>query len=71
VETEFFIQSLGLNLVSFVKIDNLPLLVLTIVVFLDTNSLTFLVFAVLDIKYLTVAPVDELTLLKLEHLEPS
>jgi len=73
METEFLIQSLGRNLIiniSFIKIDNLPLLVLTIGVLLDTNRLTFQVFAVGDIKYQVVSPVDDLTLLVLEHLVP-
>jgi hypothetical protein len=71
VESEFFIKSLGLNLVSLVKIKNVPLLVSTAVVVVHTNSLTFNIFRSSNIKDLVVSPIDELVLLILEKLEPS
>jgi hypothetical protein len=37
----------------------------------DTNSLTFYIFTTYNIKYFIVSPIDELTLLVLEYLEPS
>jgi len=40
------------------------------VVTLDANGMTFLVFASCNIKDLVVGPVDELTVLVLEDLEP-
>jgi hypothetical protein len=41
VETEFFIQSLGLSFGSFVKIDDLPFLVKSISLGMNNNWLTF------------------------------
>jgi hypothetical protein len=71
VESEFFIQSLGFSLSSLVKIKNLPhLIVLTRVVF-KIYIFTFFVFAVSYTKNFVISPVDELTLLVLEDLEPS
>jgi hypothetical protein len=40
------------------------------VVTLDANLLTFFIFASTNIKDLVVGPVDELTVLVLEDLEP-
>jgi hypothetical protein len=71
METKFFVQSLSLNLSSLVKIDNLPLLVSSIVVTPNSNCLSFLVLCSLDIKDLVVGPVDELVFVELEDLEPS
>ena len=47
-----------------------PLLVVSSVVAPDTNCLTFLVFASLDVKDLAVLPVYKLFILILEDLEP-
>jgi hypothetical protein len=71
METKFFVQSLSLNLSSLVKIDNLPLLVSSIVVTPNSNSLSFLVLCSSNIKDLIVGPVDELIFVELEDLEPS
>jgi hypothetical protein len=71
VETKFFVESLSLNLSSLVKIDNLPLLVSSIVVTPNSNSLSFLVLCSSNIKDLIVGPVDELIFVELEDLEPS
>jgi len=71
VESEFIIHSLGSNFFSFVKIDNLPLLMSSSVVTPYTYSLAFLVFTSFDVKDFTTLPIDELVVLILEHLEPS
>jgi hypothetical protein len=71
METEVFANSLGSNCISFVKIDNLPLLMLSSVVTVNTNCLTFFVFTSFNIKYFAALPVDELIVLILEYLEPS
>jgi hypothetical protein len=71
MEAEIFVQSLGLLFLSFVKIDNLPLLVLSSVVTPNSYGLTFFVFTSFNIKDLVVVPVDELAVLILEDLEPS
>jgi hypothetical protein len=70
-ETEFLIESLGLNFVCLVNIKNLPLLICSIVVSVNTNLGSFFVFASNDFKDLIVAPVDKLVVLKLEDLPPS
>jgi hypothetical protein len=71
METPFFVQALSLLFLSLVKIDNLPLLVLSSVVTPNSYGLSFLIFTSFNIKYFTVLPVDELAVLILEHLEPS
>jgi hypothetical protein len=71
VETEFFIESLGSIIFSFVKIDNIPLLVLSSVVSPNTNCLAFLVLTSFDVEDLAGLPVDELVVFVLEYLEPS
>jgi hypothetical protein len=71
MEAPFFIQALLLFFFCLVNVDYLPLLVLSSVVAINSNGLTFLVFSSFNIKYLVVIPVDELAVLILEHLEPS
>jgi hypothetical protein len=71
VESEFFIESLGLKLSGLIKIEYLPLLVLSSVVTPNSNGMAFLVFSPLNIKYLVVTPVDKLAVLILEYLPPS
>jgi hypothetical protein len=44
VESEFLIQSLCLNLCSFVKIDDLPFLVKSISLGMNNNGLSFNIF---------------------------
>ena len=71
MEAKVFVYSLRSNSSSFIKIDNLPLLIFASVVTLDANGMTFLVFASCNIKDLAALPVDELAVLILEDLEPS
>jgi hypothetical protein len=71
METKVFVKSLSWSFNGFVKIDYIPLLVLSTVVTVYLNSLSFLILGSCDIKYLTVLPVDELVILVLEYLEPS
>jgi hypothetical protein len=71
MEAPVFVESLSLWSLSFVKIDDSPLLVLSSVVAPNSYLLAFNIFSSSYIKYLTVLPVDELILFKLEELEPS
>jgi hypothetical protein len=71
VEAKVFADSLNLRTLGFVKIDNIPLLSCTVIVTPNTNCLSFLVFASLDVKDLVALPVDELVVLISEYLEPS
>jgi hypothetical protein len=71
MESEVLVKSLGLDWTSFVKIDNSPSLMSSVVVSKDTNCLSFSVLGTSDIKYFTALPIDELAVLILEHLEPS
>jgi hypothetical protein len=72
VEVKFFIQSLSLNLVSFIKIDNLPFLCFAAIVAPNLNWVSFCIFSSSYIKYLVVLnKVDELIVLVFEDLEPS
>ena len=71
MESEFFVESLGFKLGGFIKINNLPLLMLSSIVTPNTNCMSFLIFASLDIENLVVGPVNELAVLILEDLEPS
>jgi hypothetical protein len=71
VESKVFRDSLSLWTLSFVKIDNLPLLVLSSIVAPNSYGLTFLVFTPFNIKDLAALPIDELVVLILEYLEPS
>jgi len=70
MESEFFIESLGLNLISFVKINNLPSLVSSIVWFPSNDLSSFFISSTMYIKCFTVGPVDELSFLVLEELPP-
>jgi hypothetical protein len=71
MEAPFFAHSLSLFSFSLVNINNLPLLMFASVVAPNSYSLAFNVFSSSYIKYLIVIPVDELTVLILENLEPS
>jgi hypothetical protein len=71
MESEVFVKSLGLDWTSFVKIDNSPSLMSTVIVSKDTNCLSFSILGTCDIKYFTTLPIDELAVLILEYLEPS
>jgi hypothetical protein len=71
MESEVLVKSLGLDWTSFVKIDNSPSLMSSVVVTKDTNCLSFSILSTCDIKYFTTLPIDELAVLILEYLEPS
>jgi len=71
METKVFVETLGLVSLSFIEINNLPLLVSASVVSPNSNSLSFLVLSSFDVKDLAALPVDELVVLILEDLEPS
>jgi hypothetical protein len=71
METEFVIKTLLSILVSFIKVNNFPLLVSTTIVTKYSNCCTFFIFASLNFNDLVVGPVDELVVLILEDLEPS
>jgi hypothetical protein len=71
MESKFLVKSFGLNFISFIKIDYLPLLVFTSVVTVNPNWVSFLILCTSDIKDLVIGPVDELVILILEDLEPS
>jgi hypothetical protein len=75
VETEFLVETLGSNLVSLVKIDDLPSLVgivtLVVISTIDNNSLAFFVLSISDFKDLVIGWINKVLSLELEYLEPS
>jgi len=71
MESELLVEALSLISVSFVKIDNLPLLVLSSVVSPNSNWCSFLILSTFDVKDFAGLPVDELAVFILEDLEPS
>jgi hypothetical protein len=75
VESEFLVETLGSNLVSLIKIDDLPsligIVVLVVVLLFNTNSLTFLILSISDFDNSVVSWIDESLSLVLEYLEPS
>jgi hypothetical protein len=71
VDTELIIESLGLSLLSLIKIKNLPFLVCSAVVSSNTNSIAFFILRSSYVKDLVIGPVDELIIIVLEDLEPS
>jgi len=72
METEFLVESFGSNLVSLVKVNDLPSLVDCITVSIsNTNFLAFFIFRSCNIKNLVVCRINELLSLELEYLEPS
>ena len=71
MESEVFVDSLGLWALCFVKINNLPLLVFASVVTPDSNLLSFNILSSSNIEDLVVIPIDKLAVLILEDLEPS
>jgi len=71
MEAKIFVETLSLDSISFVKIDNIPNLSFGFVVAPYLNWVSFLVFTSSDIKDLAVGPVDELAILILENLEPA
>jgi hypothetical protein len=71
METKVFGDTLNLRTLSFVKINNLPFLVSSVVVTENTNCSTFFILTSSNIKHLVVIPVDELAILILENLPPT
>jgi len=70
METKVFAQSFLCNRISFIKINNIPLLSFTTIVAPNTNCLAFFVFASFNFNDFAVLPVDELVVLIFEYLEP-
>jgi hypothetical protein len=71
MESEFFVKSLSLRSLCFIKIDNIPLLGFGSVVAPNLNWVSFFVLTISNIKGFVVVPVDELVVLILEYLPPS
>jgi hypothetical protein len=71
MESRIFVKSLGCNSLSFIKVDNIPLLMLSSIITPDSNSLTFFIFTSFSFKDLIFGIIDELFVLILEHLVPS
>jgi hypothetical protein len=70
MESEFFIESLGFKLISFVKIDNLPSLLDAIGIVLYCDFFSFLVLCSCQ-DSLVVLEVDEFRSTVLKQLPPS
>jgi hypothetical protein len=70
METEFFVESLGLEFVSFININYLPSLVLSVVALVSNDWFSFSIFTSFNIKYLLVLDIDELFTSILEDLPP-
>jgi hypothetical protein len=71
MESKLLVESLGFSLGGFIKINNSPFLVSSILVSIDDDSLSFLVFGSIDREGFVICPVDELCFFKFEQLEPS
>jgi len=71
METKLFGNTLCLWTLRFVKIDYLPLLMLSFVVAPNTNWMSFFVLSTFDVKDLIALPINELVILISENLEPS
>jgi hypothetical protein len=71
METEVFIESFSLRSLSFIEINDIPLLVSCLTVTENSNCLTFFILASFNFNDLVVVPVNELVILILENLEPS
>jgi len=70
METEVFVQSLGLWSLCLIEIDNVPQLSLGSVASVYLNWGAFTIIASFDIKHFLALPVDELVVLVLEDLPP-
>jgi hypothetical protein len=70
MHTEFRIEALSWNLLSLVKIDDIPSLVGTVMFVVNDNSLSFLILSTSDIKSLSSLPIDEVFIFILEELPP-
>jgi hypothetical protein len=71
MESKVFADTLGLDCLCFVKIDDIPDLSLGSIVAPHLDWVAFDVFTSSDIKDLVIGPVDELVVLVLEDLEPA
>jgi hypothetical protein len=71
MESEVLVESLLLRSLILVKIEYIPLLVLSSVVAPNSNWVSFFILSSLDIENFATLPVDELVVLILEDLEPS
>jgi len=71
VESEIFADSLSLDGLCFVKIDDIPDLSLGSIAAPHLYWVAFNIFTSSDTKYLVVGPVGELVFLILEDLEPA
>jgi hypothetical protein len=71
MESEIFIHSFLGNLLCFIKIHNLPFLVVSVVLVMNDNWSSFFVLCSINIECFTVLQVDELFVFILEDLEPS
>ena len=70
MEAKFFVESLGLDWLSFVKIDDIPSLVCTIVSVMYLDICHFFIYITLDGKAFLVLPVDEVLISIIEDLPP-
>ena len=71
VETEFFVKSLGFSFCLFVKVEDLPSLICTIMSVVNLNCLTFDILVADYIKAsVLLINVTEVLLSKCENLEP-
>jgi hypothetical protein len=71
VETKIGVHSLGLDWSSFVKIDDIPSLIGSIVFLPDDNLSSFLIFSSMNIKSSSILDINEMFINILEDLEPS
>jgi hypothetical protein len=71
VEAELLVESLLLRSLVLVKIEYIPLLVLSSVVTPDAYCLSFNILSSLNIENFAALPVNELVVLILENLEPA
>jgi hypothetical protein len=71
VESEFFVESLGSELLSLVNIDDLPFLISSLLISVNNNCLSFIILGSCNRECLVVGWVDELVTLIFEHLKPS
>jgi hypothetical protein len=70
METEVFNNSLRLNLLSLINVDDLPFLVSTSVSLVESNISVFFIFVTLNIKDSVVTDVRDEFSFKNEELPP-
>ena len=71
VESEFFAESLGLDFLSLVSIENLPSLLITAASCLDRDSLSFFILGAVNGEAFFVLPIDKMLVLVGKDLPPS